>query len=327
MVTRGIGPADGPIASVYLGGGTPSKLGVGVTDITNLISTFSGLSHAELGEVTVEANPEDISAELVRAWRAGGVNRVSLGVQSFDDGVLAWMHRSHDARRVASAVEILDSEGIERVSLDLIFAVPESLNRNWERDLDMALALEPGHLSVYGLTIEPHTPVGRWTARGQATESPDERYEAEFLEAGRRLGAAGFVQYEVSNYALPGQESVHNSAYWTGVPYLGLGPSAHGFDGSRRRWNAREYARWMAVVEGGADPMEGDELLGPDERAAERVYLGLRTSSGLVATDDDFRIAVRWVEMGWARRVRDRLVLTPEGWLRMDALATNLTNR
>ncbi len=327
MVTRGIGPAAGPLASVYLGGGTPSKIGAGIGNITNLISTIAEVGLERMGEVTVEANPEDISAAVVRGWREAGVNRVSLGVQSFDDDVLAWMHRSHDAKRVASAVAILDGEGIQRVSIDLIFAVPESLNRDWTRDLEMAIAMAPGHLSVYGLTIEPHTPVGRWTARGQSTESPDERYEAEFLEAGRRLGAAGFLQYEVSNYALPGQESVHNSAYWQGVPYLGLGPSAHGFDGDRRRWNARDYARWMSLVEGGTDPMEGDELLGPAERAAERVYLGLRTSTGLVATDDEFQRAARWVNEGWARRVNDRLVLTPEGWLRMDSLATNLTNR
>jgi oxygen-independent coproporphyrinogen-3 oxidase len=178
---------------------------------------------------------------------------------------------------------------------------------------------------VYGLTIEPHTPLGRWTARGESTESPEERYEAEFVQAHQRLTAAGYEHYEVSNYGKPGLEAVHNSAYWRGVPYLGLGPSAHGFDGRRRRWNAREYTRWDELVREGLDPMEGDELIGPAEAAAERVYLGLRTAAGLLATETEFRHASRYMEEGWALRLQDRLVLTPAGWLRLDALAAALT--
>lgn len=325
VVTRRIGPAVGPIESLYLGGGTPSKLGAGIGEITKLISTVTGVSTSELGEVTVEANPEDITPSVVRAWREGGVNRVSLGVQSFDDSVLEWMHRTHDVAQVLAAVEIIDGEGIGNFSIDLIFSVPELLGRDWARDLDLALSLEPGHLSVYGLTVEPHTPLGRWTARGLAAESPEERYEAEFLEANRRLVGAGYVHYEVSNYARPGLEAVHNSSYWTGVPYLGLGPSAHGFDGRQRRWNAREFARWTELVTAGIDPIEGDEDLGSEQIAAERVYLGLRTTNGLVATEDEFRRASRWVDAGWAERRGDRLVLTPVGWLRLDALAVALT--
>lgn len=325
VVTREIGPSGTPFKSLYFGGGTPSRLGAGICEITKLISTVAELPVSELGEVTVEANPEDIKAGVVRAWVEAGVNRVSIGVQSFDDAVLGWMHRTHNAAQVTTAVEILVGEGISNFSVDLIFAVPEALQRDWGRDLDLALSLEPGHLSVYGLTIEPHTPLGRWTARGQATESPEERYEAEFLEANRRLTEAGFLHYEVSNYAKPGYEAVHNSSYWQGVPYLGLGPSAHGFDGERRRWNAREYARWCELVAAGSDPIEGDEQIGPAQRAAERVYLGLRTTRGLEASPDELSRASRWMEEGWAEVVLGRLVLTPTGWLRLDALAVALT--
>lgn len=285
------------------------------------------VSLADLGEVTVEANPEDITPAVVREWVRGGVNRVSLGVQSFDDAVLAWMHRTHSATQIAAAVQILNGEGVSNHSIDLIFSVPESLNRDWSRDLDLALSLSPGHLSVYGLTIEPHTPLGRWKARGEALESPEERYEAEFLEADSRLRSAGYLHYEVSNYGKPGMEAVHNSSYWQGVPYLGLGPSAHGFDGRRRRWNAREYARWVDLTSAGRDPMEGDEDIGPAERAAERVYLGLRTTSGLAATEEEFRFAARWIDEGWAERRGDALVLSATGWLRLDALAAALTSR
>ncbi len=325
LVTRRIGPVSGPLSTLYFGGGTPSKLGVTVADITKIILDTAGAAAADLDEITVEANPEDVTAEVVRAWRKAGVNRVSLGVQSFDDRVLAWMHRTHDAAQVAAAVQILRSEGIGDLSVDLIFSVPEVLQRDWGGDLERAIALDPGHLSVYGLTVEPRTPLGRWTARGESAESPEERYEAEFLEADRRLSAAGYEHYEVSNYGKPGRHAVHNSAYWTAVPYLGLGPSAHGFDGRRRRWNAREYSAWLDLVRAGADPMAGDEAIGPAEAAAERVYLGLRTTAGLRATAEEFRHASRYMEAGWAVRLHDRLVLTPTGWLRLDAIAAALT--
>lgn len=152
----------------------------------------------------------------------------------------------------------------------------------------------------------------------------ESRFETEFLEADRRLGAAGFLHYEVSNYARPDDHSRHNSAYWTGASYLGLGPSAHGFDGETRRWNAREYVRWLELVESGRDPMEGDETLWPAEVAAERVYLGLRTTSGLKATEVELHRAEPWIAEGWARREGGQLILTPEGWLRMDSLAAAL---
>ncbi|MHB0963920.1 MAG: radical SAM family heme chaperone HemW [Gemmatimonadaceae bacterium] len=324
LATRGIGPSTGALGSVYLGGGTPSKLGADVAGITNLISTVAERPLTDLGEVTVEANPEDITPEVVRAWRDGGVNRVSLGVQSFDPAVLEWMHRTHSVPQVFEAVKILNGEGISRTSLDLIFALPDSLNRDWSRDLETAVSLEPGHVSVYGLTVEPHTPLGRWTDYGRVAGVSEARFEAEFLEADRTLGEAGYLHYEVSNYARPGDHSRHNSAYWSGASYLGVGPSAHGFDGETRRWNAREYVRWLELVEGGKDPMEGDETLWPAEVAAERVYLGLRTTDGLQATEVELRRAEPWIAEGWARREGSRLVLTPLGWLRMDSLAAAL---
>ena len=252
------------------------------------------------------------------------MNRVSLGVQSFDPTVLEWMHRTHSAPQVTEAVNILNGEGIQRISLDLIFALPDSLDRDWARDLETAVSLEPGHLSVYGLTVEPHTPLGRWTTAGRVPGVSEERFEAEFLEANRRLEAAGFLHYEVSNYARPSDHSRHNSAYWSGASYLGLGPSAHGFDGETRRWNAREYVRWLELVEGGKDPMAGEETLWPAEVAAERVYLGLRTTEGLMATEVELHRAAPWISEGWARREGGQLILTPTGWLRMDSLAAAL---
>lgn len=311
--------------TLYLGGGTPSRLGgAGVAELLATIRERAEWS--ESAEVTLEANPDDVSAESAHEWREAGVNRVSLGAQTFSPPALAWMHRTHDAEQIGAAVAHLRSAGIAQLSLDLIFALPEGVPREWGEDLERALALRPDHVSLYGLTVEPHTPLGRWRERGELAESPDTRYEHEFLLAHRRLTAAGFEHYEVSNYALPSARARHNSSYWRHVPYAALGPAAHRFDGVRRSWNVAPYAEWLRRVRAGIDPTDGDELLTPADIAAERIYIGLRTKDGLVLTDDLRASTARWREAGWARIVNDRLELTELGWLRLDALAADLTH-
>jgi oxygen-independent coproporphyrinogen-3 oxidase len=312
--------------TLYFGGGTPSRLGG--EGLALAAATVLGRATLAPGaEVTAEANPEDVTAEAVAAWRGAGINRLSLGSQSFDARVLEWMHRVHDPEAVRRAVVVARDGGIASLSLDLIFALPSTLHRDWRADLDAALALAPDHVSLYGLTVEPHTPLGRWRERGEAEEAPEERYESEFLEAHERLTAAGFEHYEVSNYALPGRRARHNSAYWTGVPYAGLGPSAHEYDGVVRRWNVGPYAEWVRRLAAGRDPVEGSETLTDDNRIAERVYLGLRTIDGLEISDAEREHAAPWVREGWAAIDGGRLRLTPLGWLRLDALAADLTAR
>lgn len=311
--------------TVYLGGGTPSKLGTaGIERVLDLVRADATLTPG--AEVTIEANPEDVTRDAARAWRAAGVNRVSLGVQSFDDAVLSWMHRTHDAAAVPRAVDALRAAGIRNYSLDLIFALPAAVTRSWESDVARALELAPAHLSLYGLTIEPHTVLGRREARGELEESPDERYEREFLHAHDALGEAGFEHYEVSNFGRPGLHSRHNSAYWAGVPYAGLGPSAHEFDGAVRQWNVSAYADWLRRLRAGADPVAGRETLSAQNRVAEAVYLGLRTQGGLALEQGETARIEPWIDAGWARLAADgRLVLTPMGWLRLDSLAATLT--
>ena len=319
--------ADAPwhLDTLYLGGGTPSLLGAsGIARLLDIVRSRATL-HAR-AEVTVEANPDDVTPEAVRAWRAAGVNRLSLGGQSFDDAALRWMHRTHDAARIRLAVENAREAELSNLSLDLIFSLPEELGRDWRRDLDLALELEPPHVSLYGLTVESGTPLGRWVARGEVVEAPEERYEHDFLLADRMLTSAGFEHYEVSNFARPGVRARHNSAYWEGRPYAGIGPSAHGFDGAVRRWNAESYADWERRIAGGLDPMEGQELLDDENRLVEQVYLGLRTSAGLPIATDEAGYFGRWVLERWAVMSPDlRLRLTPSGWLRLDALAADLT--
>jgi oxygen-independent coproporphyrinogen-3 oxidase len=322
---RQLSAAPIELDTLYLGGGTPSRLGGdGVAHLIDMIRDAVAL--APDAEVTIEANPDDVTPAAAARWRAAGVNRLSLGAQSFDDAVLIWMHRTHDAEAIRRAVDAARRAGIDNLSLDLIFALPQQFERSWEADLSRALELSPEHVSLYGLTIEPQTPLGRAHRRGQVVDAPDERYEREFLEAHDMLGAAGFEHYEVSNYGLASRHSRHNSAYWSGAAYLGVGPSAHGFDGEIRRWNRTAYADWLRALSARSDPIQGDETLTTDNRSAEAVYLGLRTSRGVVLEESELAHVAPWIDAGWA--VIDgsrRLVLTPRGWLRLDALSADLT--
>ena len=311
--------------TIYLGGGTPSRLGgEGVARLLDSLMRRVDLEPA--GELTIEANPDDVTVDAARSWRAAGVNRLSLGAQSFDDDVLRWMHRTHDAETIGKAFDAARTAGIEDISLDLIFALPDEVRRSWESDLRAALALGPTHLSLYGLTTEPATALGRWRDRGVVTEALDERYEREFLQAHESLGAAGFEHYEVSNFSRPGRRARHNSSYWSGSPYAGLGPSAHEYDGSERRWNVEPYVEWVRRLAKGLDPVEARETLDTENRAAERVYLGLRTSDGLRLTGAELVRARDWTDAGWGTLSADgRLVLSALGWLRLDSLAADLT--
>jgi oxygen-independent coproporphyrinogen-3 oxidase len=204
--------------------------------------------------------------------------------------------------------------------------VPAELERHWARDLDEAVALAPEHLSLYGLTVEPRTPLARWIARGATAASSDERYADEYLLAHERLAAAGYAFYEVSNAARDGRRSRHNSAYWTGRPYSGAGPAAHSFDGRARRWNlSAGEAYHRAIAE--AFPVESEELLTMEQREMERAYLGLRTSEGL-PLGSVYRgtpALTAFLATGWLVEQAGRLRCTAEGWLRLDALVAALT--
>jgi len=307
------------VRTIYFGGGTPSRL------IPSAIARLlDGIRRdrpvSSDAEVTLEANPEDVTPGAAASWRAAGVNRVSLGVESFDPGVLSWMHRTHTAEQVPEAVRILRSEGIADLSLDLIFGLPRVLGRDWSIDLERAFALDPEHLSLYGLTIEPHTPLGRWTQRGEVMPVDEDRYAAEFLEAHAALQAHGYDHYEVSNAGQPGHRARHNSAYWRRAPFIGLGPSAHSGFGGERRWNVREWAAYQRLLESGRSPREGRELLDVAAVDLEELYLGLRTREGLAASRVPAAVTRAWEAEGWATQSDDRVQLTSEGWLRLDAL-------
>jgi oxygen-independent coproporphyrinogen III oxidase len=324
------------LETVYLGGGTPSRLGgVGVAGVLSAVRDHAQI--APNAEITVEANPDDVNDIAVAQWLAAGVNRISLGAQSFDDAVLDWMHRTHDSAQISQAVKAINRGGIDNVSLDLIFALPAHLGRDWQRDVERGIELEPAHVSLYGLTVEAHTPIAHWADRGAVVEGSESQYEEEFLFAHDAMRAAGFEHYEVSNFSLPGKASRHNSAYWTGAAYAGIGPSAHSFDGASRRWNVAAYTEWVKRLASSQQTVGGEELLTAENREAEEIYLGLRTRRGLAIDDTELPVVETWRAAGWAEieTIEDpaglpnpyRLRLTPTGWLRLDSIAADLAAR
>lgn len=311
------------LETVYFGGGTPSRL-----DLRALERILAGFDRrlpiASGAEITLEANPDDVTPARAAAWRALGINRVSLGVQSFDPAVLRWMHRTHTAEQALEAVEVLRAEGIANLSVDLIYGVPAGLGRLWQPDLERALALQPDHISFYALTVEAGTPLGKWTARQEARPLADDAVAGEYLRTHERLVGAGFEHYEVSNAARPGRRAVHNAGYWEGRPFLGLGPSAASGAGRWRAWNIREWEAWRRQVAAGGPSLAGEEWLSDTQAVIERQYLGLRTSAGLPVAEVPEGVRRAWQAAGWAAESGGMLRLTAEGWLRLDALVAGL---
>lgn len=313
--------------TLYVGGGTPSLLGPGA--MAALRERLAARARLTPGaEWTAEANPESFTAELARDWRAAGVNRVSLGVQSFDPAALRWMGRLHGPDGPVRAVLAAREAGIDDVSIDLIFGLPARLGRSWADDLERALELEPAHLSLYGLTAEPGAPLGRWVRERGERLADEDVYAEEYLLAHRRLTAAGYEHYEVSNFALPGRESRHNAVYWSGEPYAALGPGAHAFAPPARRWNLRGWDAYRNAVAGGQLPVEDGETISPDDAALERIWLGLRTRRGMplrVLSHEQWALASEWEARGWALPAVQRLQLSAKGWLLLDRLALDLS--
>lgn len=262
-----------PVAtSVFVGGGTPSRV-----DPDSLVHVLSAIPLAPGAEVTVEANPDDVTAELVARWQAGGVNRVSLGVQSTVPHVLASLGRTHDPAGVRAAVGVLAAAGLESFSLDLIYgAAGESLD-DWRTSLADSLALDPPHVSAYALTIEPGTALAAEPHRHPDDDDQAAKYEL----ADEMLAAGGLANYEISNWSRPGHESRHNLLYWRQGDYAAIGAAAHGHRDGRRFWNVRTPERYVELVAAGQSPVSADETLDPEVRALESLQLSIRTRDGV----------------------------------------------
>ncbi|WP_426489656.1 radical SAM family heme chaperone HemW [Hymenobacter sp. 102] len=272
-------PADTTLNTIYFGGGTPSLLTATELD-TLLTAVHRHFRVASDAEITLEANPDDLTDAKVRELAASPINRLSIGLQSFHEPHLRMMNRAHSAEESTAGVRRAQDAGFENISVDLIYGVPAPDHGIWEQDMAQAFALQVPHLSCYALTIEPDTVFGRQLQKGKFWAAPEEFVARQFELLLQEMGRHGYQQYEISNFCQPGRESRHNSAYWRGVPYLGLGPSAHSFNGSSRQYTVAHNHQYVAaVLEQGTVPATV-EYLSPRDQANEYLMTSLRTAQG-----------------------------------------------
>ena len=269
-----------PVRTVYIGGGTPSTLTEAQlsTLISHLRDFTDGFRHVE--EFTVECNPDDISDDLARLLRQSGVNRVSMGAQTFNDHRLRFLRRRHLAADIAVAMQRLRQAGIDNISIDLMYGFPGETLYDWIADVEAAIALHPQHLSAYALQYEEGTPLARMLEQGQVAEADEELSRQMYYDLKDRLAAAGYEHYEISNFAMPGRRSLHNSSYWQQVPYLGIGAAAHSYDGKSRQWNVSDLSRYIQGISNG-HPVVEQEQLDDDTQYNELIMTRLRTAEGL----------------------------------------------
>ena len=267
------------LATVYLGGGTPSQLSP--TQLQQLFDTIA--RHYDVSddaEITIECNPDDVTEAFAELLRSLPVNRVSMGAQTFDDDRLQFIHRRHTSEQVTTAIQRLREKGIHNISIDLMYGFPDETLEEWEYDIQQALALNVEHISAYALTYEEGTPLYRLQEEGKVKEIDEERSLAMYDRLIDRLQEAGYEHYEISNFARKGWRSRHNSSYWQLVPYIGIGAAAHSYDGRQRQWNIADINSYINHIQQGIVPAEG-ELLDKDSRYNDHVMLALRTCEGL----------------------------------------------
>jgi oxygen-independent coproporphyrinogen III oxidase len=311
--------------TLYLGGGTPSILsGPQISKLFELVQR--GFEYATDVEITIEANPNDLSPKKIKLYRELGINRISLGVQSFDDQALLFLRRRHTVHEAQNTLEWIRKAGFNNLGIDLIYGLPGQTKDQWLDTLKKALAFQPQHLSCYQLTITKGTLFYGMKEKGQLVPIGEKDEEAFFLTTSWFLEDQGFIHYEISNFAREEKYfSRHNQKYWRRDPYLGLGPSAHSFHSNRRWWNIRSVSQYVGALEEGRIPKEGEEELNQEQAQLEWVSLGLRTKAGLDINQLRDQVTMehilsKMVEGGFAKVVSNRLVPTTKGFLVADRL-------
>jgi oxygen-independent coproporphyrinogen-3 oxidase len=316
-----------PVASIFFGGGTPTLLPP--ADLTGLVAAVADRWGLEPdAEVTTEANPDSVDAASLAALRAGGINRISFGMQSADPAVLATLDRTHDPDRVPRVVEAARAAGFDQVSLDLIYGTPGETLDQWRRSVEVAIAMEPDHVSAYALVVEPGTALERRVRRGELTAPDDDDLADKYALADELLGAAGYAWYEISNWARrPEDRCRHNQLYWTAGHWWGFGPGAHSHVGGVRWWNVKHPAAYATRLADGHSPAHARELLGPETRRLERVLLESRLADGLdlgLLDGSGQRALSDLVADGLVEPASERLVLTRRGRLLADTVVRAL---
>ena len=316
------------VETIYFGGGTPSLLQIDdlrlqVERIRSLFTVAPG------GEITLETNPDDINEEKLLGWKEIGINRLSIGVQSFFEEDLRWMNRAHNAEQAVNNLQ-LARQYFDNITIDLIYGSPGLTNEKWKHNVDKAISFNIPHLSCYALTVEPKTPLQKMIRQGKADDVNPDKQSEQFLLLMQWMEEAGYEHYEISNFAKPGLRSRHNSSYWQGKKYLGIGPSAHSFDGNTRQWNVANNAIYIESLHKGAIPFE-KEVLTTIQQTNEYIMTSLRTSEGLNINRIEENIKPKVIE-GLKKYTGSELllqqgdffILTKEGKLLADGIAADL---
>ena len=299
--------ADEPVRTIYIGGGTPSQLDA---ELIRCIIEAIGTDEAE--EITMELNPGDATQEYLQTIRLAGVNRLSIGIQSFQDRLLELIGRRHNAQQAIEAVQMAKEAGFENISIDLMYALPTQTMKEWEADTETALRLGILHISTYGLMYEEGTALTQLRDLGQITPVDEETENTMYDRLCERLEQAGFVHYEVSNFALPGCESKHNGCYWNGTPYIGIGAGAHSYIGHIRSWNPSDLEAYISGINNGTLQRESETLTERD-LYNESIMLGLRTNKGVLRSQIKGDME-HWITSGLLRQTADgHIVATRKG--------------
>ncbi|WP_153798168.1 radical SAM family heme chaperone HemW [Foetidibacter luteolus] len=322
-----------PVETVYFGGGTPSLYSA--DDIKLILEKLAGLfAVTHDAEITLEANPDDIDAQKLHGWKNAGINRLSIGVQSFLQSDLQWMNRAHNVQQAESSIVLAQDAGLTNITIDLIYGTPTLSDEQWKLNVEKALALGITHLSCYALTVEPKTALADMIRKNKIADVSEDKQGRHFEMLMDWLAAAGWEHYEISNFALPGHRSRHNSGYWQGKPYLGLGPSAHSFNGKARQWNVSNNPAYLKSIEENKVPFE-EEILTPVQQLNEYIMTALRTAEGinLAAVETKWngpaaagilKGAGKFLQNDLMVLNNNNLVLTRKGKLMADGIAAEL---
>jgi oxygen-independent coproporphyrinogen-3 oxidase len=324
---------DERIETIYFGGGTPSLLQE--TDLVKILEVIhKNFSVGDQAEVTLEANPDDLSNENLKMLKAIGVNRLSIGIQSFDDNILRFLNRAHSSAEAQTCVSLARAIGFKNISIDLIYAIPDQHHMLWEKNIEQAISISPEHISAYSLTIEEKTVFGNWLKSGRLKVEPDDVAAVQMEILTDMLGGAGYEHYEISNFCKPTFQSRHNSNYWKQQKYLGVGPSAHSYDKASRQYNIKNNSLYIKAIEQGQIPCE-KEVLSRADHINEYLLTTLRTNWGCdldyLATQFDFDLLKtkekefdQFHRMQLIEREGQRVVLTQKGKLLADKIAADL---
>jgi oxygen-independent coproporphyrinogen III oxidase len=320
------------VETIYFGGGTPSLLTI--DELRRILDEIYGrFQIAGDAELSLEANPDDIYPLTIKEWKKAGISRLSIGVQSFFEEDLRWMNRAHHANQAVDSIQSAMGEGLG-LSIDLIYGTPTLSDEHWKKNIEQAVSYKIPHLSCYALTVEPRTPLSKWIREKKMAPMDNDAQARQFQSLMKWLRAAGYEHYEISNFALPGKRSLHNSAYWQGKKYLGLGPSAHSYNGSSRQWNVSSNLKYILGLSKNTILFEKEELT-PVQILNEYIMISLRTIDGLDLDHVAGKFganASRSLQKLSGEYIRDqkmensgaRLVLTEKGKLFADGIAAQL---